>query len=232
MRFVVAWIAALFAVSSSSALADVTVGSPWDGGCYPFSCFTGDDGTTYQQVYGASSFSGPASISGISFDDYYSVGADMGDATYSIDFYLTSKAPFGLSTDLTSNLGSLLGNFGTFHIAGPAPEPLLTLTGNAFDYDPASGNLLMQVSVLGFTRTACCGYWRTDRPEELGGVTSAAVNGKYPAGSYNGLVTTFKTSPLGAVPEPASWAMIIVGFGLVGGAMRRAIVKRLAGLPI
>ena len=26
----------------------------------------------------------------------------------------------------------------------------------------------------------------------------------------------------GAVPEPATWAMMIVGFGLVGGAMRRS----------
>jgi len=27
--------------------------------------------------------------------------------------------------------------------------------------------------------------------------------------------------PSGAVPEPASWAMLIAGFGLIGGAMRR-----------
>jgi len=26
---------------------------------------------------------------------------------------------------------------------------------------------------------------------------------------------------LGAVPEPASWAMMVVGFGLVGSAIRR-----------
>jgi hypothetical protein len=29
----------------------------------------------------------------------------------------------------------------------------------------------------------------------------------------------------GAVPEPASWAMMIAGFGLVGGALRRRTVK-------
>lgn len=29
------------------------------------------------------------------------------------------------------------------------------------------------------------------------------------------------TSPLAAVPEPASWAMLIMGFGLVGSALRR-----------
>jgi hypothetical protein len=27
----------------------------------------------------------------------------------------------------------------------------------------------------------------------------------------------------GAVPEPATWAMMLVGFGVVGGAMRRRV---------
>ncbi|NJS13368.1 MAG: PEPxxWA-CTERM sorting domain-containing protein [Sphingopyxis sp.] len=31
---------------------------------------------------------------------------------------------------------------------------------------------------------------------------------------------------LGAVPEPATWAMMIMGFGLTGGALRNASVKR------
>jgi PEP-CTERM motif len=26
---------------------------------------------------------------------------------------------------------------------------------------------------------------------------------------------------LGAIPEPATWAMMILGFGMIGGAMRR-----------
>ena len=32
----------------------------------------------------------------------------------------------------------------------------------------------------------------------------------------------------GAVPEPASWAMMIVGFGIVGALARRRIVNRAA----
>jgi len=68
-------------------------------------------------------------------------------------------------------------------------------------------------------------YWYTDAPEELGGVTSAAVNGIYGYNNYNGLVTTFKTSAIGAVPEPASWAMMIAGFGFVGASLRRAKIK-------
>lgn len=31
-----------------------------------------------------------------------------------------------------------------------------------------------------------------------------------------------------SVPEPATWAMMIVGFGLIGGAMRRRVGKRIA----
>ena len=32
----------------------------------------------------------------------------------------------------------------------------------------------------------------------------------------------------GAVPEPAAWALMILGFGLVGGALRRARPSRVA----
>ncbi|HPU14531.1 MAG TPA: PEPxxWA-CTERM sorting domain-containing protein [Polymorphobacter sp.] len=33
---------------------------------------------------------------------------------------------------------------------------------------------------------------------------------------------------VGAVPEPASWAMMLAGFGLVGGALRRRTMARVA----
>jgi hypothetical protein len=39
-------------------------------------------------------------------------------------------------------------------------------------------------------------------------------------------------SPAGAVPEPSTWAMLIVGFGAVGGAMRRGRRRQTALLPL
>jgi hypothetical protein len=33
---------------------------------------------------------------------------------------------------------------------------------------------------------------------------------------------------VGAVPEPASWAMMLAGFGIVGGAMRRRSMAHVA----
>ncbi|NJC09692.1 PEPxxWA-CTERM sorting domain-containing protein [Polymorphobacter fuscus] len=40
-------------------------------------------------------------------------------------------------------------------------------------------------------------------------------------GSYILLAATADGDPVGGVPEPASWAMLITGFGLVGAAARR-----------
>ena len=36
-----------------------------------------------------------------------------------------------------------------------------------------------------------------------------------------GLGLRIADTPGGAVPEPAMWAMLVAGFGLVGGAVRR-----------
>ena len=44
------------------------------------------------------------------------------------------------------------------------------------------------------------------------------------AGSYGGALDN--VSVTGAVPEPATWAMMILGFGLIGGAMRRRMTFR------
>jgi hypothetical protein len=41
------------------------------------------------------------------------------------------------------------------------------------------------------------------------------------SGNPTGLRVEFQTSSINAVPEPASWTMLIAGFGLVGAAARR-----------
>lgn len=48
------------------------------------------------------------------------------------------------------------------------------------------------------------------------GLQNIVINGSAGAnGVYNGVLA------LGGVPEPGTWALMIAGFGLVGGAMRR-----------
>ena len=49
--------------------------------------------------------------------------------------------------------------------------------------------------------------------------------GSFALTQYNGTGTytlTIAPTATGAVPEPASWAMMIAGFGLVGGTLRSA----------
>ena len=51
------------------------------------------------------------------------------------------------------------------------------------------------------------------------------------SGGFFGIGTTGQltiTEQLPAVPEPATWAMLILGFGAIGGAMRRRTAVRLA----
>jgi PEP-CTERM motif len=65
-------------------------------------------------------------------------------------------------------------------------------------------------------------------PLTAGGVNSLAI-GNFPVGSYECdncnavryVTSGFATTVTAAVPEPTSWALMIAGFGLVGGAMRR-----------
>lgn len=52
-----------------------------------------------------------------------------------------------------------------------------------------------------------------------GNVYASAGYGSF--GGYDYTFRTYSSSTLGAVPEPATWGMTLVGFGAMGAAMRR-----------
>lgn len=58
---------------------------------------------------------------------------------------------------------------------------------------------------------------------------SATLTFTNTAGNQVGGVFLDAVSVTGAIPEPATWAMLILGFGLVGGAMRRRTRIAFAG---
>jgi hypothetical protein len=62
-------------------------------------------------------------------------------------------------------------------------------------------------------------YWRLANPVQLGASQyTLTINGNNSgAGSLGGSITIRPA----AVPEPATWAMMLIGFGAVGFAMRR-----------
>ena len=64
-----------------------------------------------------------------------------------------------------------------------------------------------------------------------GSATTRAGYLALPFRSFNVVNTSVFLVPLAAVPEPASWALMIAGFGLVGAAMRRRAAAAAAAVP-
>lgn len=216
--------AALFAlllvwagVVGDAQASSVTVGT-YNGtpNCFPFSCFAAFSGNEFQEVYASSAFTAPITIDAVSFFEAGPGGLDS--ATYSVSFYTTTQPVDGLSTLGADNLGTLLSNFGAYSLSGAAPS-VLTLNGNAFTYNPSSGNLLMVVTVTGFTQPS--GNYAYFQSDSTGSVLSRYFSYEdSPIGATDafGLVTEFST----AVPEPSTWAMAMLGFLGLGLAAHRS----------
>jgi len=143
-------------------------------------------------------------------------------------FYITSGTP--TSPSITADFGA-------------------TITGPSVDFDdifeftiPQNGsgsgslstsfsaltNLLVLTDVIvdGVSRTLVAGpggqsVTTNGVPITAGVLNTIEVKGHTGANAIAGTYTGTMTFAAGVVPEPASWAMMIGGLGLVGGAMRR-----------
>jgi hypothetical protein len=130
--------------------ADVTIGLPasiGSGNCFPFgSSYSGE----YQQVYTASAFSGPITVTGLGFFNTQtnsSVTA-MPSGTWTISLSTTSADWNSLSTNPASNIGANNTQVFSGNLAQPwsfGNTLAISLT-TPFTYDPSKGNLLMDVS--------------------------------------------------------------------------------------
>jgi len=86
--------------------------------------------------------------------------------------------------------------------------------------------VLTDVIVDGVSRTLVAGpggqsVTTNGVPITAGVLNTIEVKGHTGANAIAGTYTGTMTFAAGVVPEPASWAMMIGGLGLVGGAMRR-----------
>jgi hypothetical protein len=99
---------------------------------------------------------------------------------------------------------------------------------SVYDGLNGTGNLLATLA-LPTTSGSCPGYGASFCPFAAIGVAFAGTARSVSfAGVANQIAfddITFGSVTPGAVPEPAAWAMMIGGFGLIGGVMRRSRVK-------
>lgn len=223
----------LLAFQQVSLAASILIGAPGDAP--NFAPFGAGNITRYQQVYSASQFSGPIAISNITFFHLIpqcGVGqpgctpasGDFGNTEYALSFSTTSRSVNALSTDLVSNVGPNQQLFFQGFVSGVVLiGGSFTFSGTPFQYDPAMGNLLLDIVPVsrGSSQFGPDAVFDVLTTGGTSGVFSRAfsqLGGATPdpdaAGFRYGLVTEFN------VPEPGSFALVFMGGLLLFGRHR------------
>lgn len=97
--------------------------------------------------------------------------------------------------------------------------------GSAFlDFFRADGSLIQSIALAGLANTFY-GFQRDGGINDIRGIS--IWNNDAGGIGFDNLKFDVRSTG-GTVPEPATWAMMIIGFGLIGGAMRR----KKAALPV
>ena len=141
----------------------------------------------YEQIYSAAAFPGPISFNTITFFDTQIPGSAITDANYDITFAYTSS-PLNSNYPIS---GTGTQTFFDGVLGGTIVGTSFSLSGPTFNYDPALGNLLIDVQV---TNLQMAGHGGLDR-DAFTGVVSRAFDSNGVINSDNlGLVTEFSTT--------------------------------------
>jgi hypothetical protein len=222
---VVAVLAVLFSLGSEASAGYIVIGSPADanaGSAFPFGL---SSATTYQQVYNANQFtSGPITINAIDFFNTSKPGGSINPATYSVYLSTTSKSVNGLTYGgSSSNVGPDNALFFSGALGGPINTTTqeFTITGTPFTYNPANGNLLLEIVLSNATPASLATVFLDARNGDFGTISSRSYS-LDSSGSFSnsyGLVTEFDFVPAAdpptVIPEPASIA--VFGFATLLG---------------
>jgi PEP-CTERM motif len=201
----------------------------------PFT-FRGTTGSRTQQVYSSSFFNTAQTLTSLAFR---STPSFLNGANYDNVIITLSTTAFGdesgtpLSSFFADNIGTDVKTVfsGPINFAAPTTtgfEYRINLT-NGFAYDPSMGNLLLDVLIPAGTRVDGPGFFLASYDTaNVANDGVFSVNAVFDGNATSGIsntaaaITEFTGTPLvSAIPEPASWAMMITGFGFIGAAVRK-----------
>ena len=213
-RFILAATAACCMSAVFSPAQALVIGQADTTNSYPFG--SSGAGYYYQQVYSAANFAAPTKINQITF--YNSLSPSTATPLSDVFTFYLSTTKGAVSTFDTDPMKYPDGSFtqvfsGTLSALSGGRLDIALST--AFDYDPSMGNLVLTVKDFAL---GSGGNLFLDADKNTG-VTNMRMS-SYPYDFNQGLVTGFNDSLAAAVPEPATWAMMIIGFGAVGSMVR------------
>ncbi|MBU1375410.1 MAG: PEPxxWA-CTERM sorting domain-containing protein [Alphaproteobacteria bacterium] len=137
----------------------------------------------------------------------------------------------GIANALGVGVNSLLGVFLTDAAPTPGAEPASLDFNGARSFaslTPGIGQIFFIGDGLTGTGSGATQLFTAPTGATRLFLGVADGTGWYNNGGSLAVTVTFEPAGVGAVPEPATWAMMILGFGLVGASVRR----RVHALPI
>jgi hypothetical protein len=203
--------AAMLAATPASAAMVLNVN--WNSDCGKSTCF--NDNGVFSQTWSAAGAHGPVTIAQFLMDR--GILGNLDDKTFKISFSIGGKD---------------VGSWGNYNMAGIGGDEL-HFGGQDFVWNPEDGDLVLTLEILpppkpggggGFFSLAA----NEDGPPAPGPGAGIGDGGPFqpqgggdgPHGS-DGAGSGVIVDAIGVVPEPATWAMLIAGFGLAGASLRR-----------
>jgi hypothetical protein len=148
----------------------------------------------------------------------------------------SDTASIGAGSTLTTTLGAITGSstgdFTGLGVQALLPSTFLATNGSVFSFTSGWGDFtgtVSNVTATGPASNRVLSAFALGTFSPLGIYSGfdqgpASLTFSFTQNNENGAIQggfTLSTPPNGVIPEPASWAMLIAGFGLTGAAMRR-----------